>query len=178
MKAGVAAMGTSNPILSRKTDPPHVVDAAPEHGEDDAHSVGSVAGPRFAADAFVRVNGGRLSYYSKYKNFEATCPNKEHGCCKMTRRPFAKFVGPDGDPRGGRPIAFMAGYLSLAFVAKDRATHKSEEFLRRHLGPQEARMVHRASVLAWPGGDALVSKERKRGASEPVEPVDLLGTIK
>ena len=122
------------------------------------------------------IHGGRLAYYCKCKNFEADCGNKDHGRCVMTRVPTAKFRAADGIDRGGRPVGFMATWLSLSYV-RTKEEHNNPEFIKRMCESSAVRMVQRAAVISTEAGAKVASYERKRVGEEPEEPADLRGLL-
>ncbi|CAK0905860.1 unnamed protein product, partial [Prorocentrum cordatum] len=89
---------------------------------------------------------GAGSVFSQYSNFETVCPNRAHGRCIVRRTPNKNFDGPDGTARAGRPVGFLAGWLSLAHDAGSRADHKDKADLQDKLGPLAVREAQRGLV--------------------------------
>eukprot|EP00959_Pyramimonas_sp_CCMP1952_P129530 2708524-Pyramimonas_sp.AAC.1 len=148
---GAGADGGADPPVPAPAEPP-----PPPPG---------LAGPKakaVAAHATVRIHGGRLCYYSQYTNFEAVCGNPDHGRCVMRRAPKKKFDGPDGVPRGGRPVGFMAAWLSLSHEVDSRAAHKDTDYLRERLASLDVREAQRNLVSLHGDAEGLFAKEREQ----------------
>eukprot|EP00959_Pyramimonas_sp_CCMP1952_P373358 7818968-Pyramimonas_sp.AAC.1 len=127
------------------------------------------------ADATIRVAGGAIKFYSKYNNFEAICSNPGHGCCVMRRTPLAKTLhGPDGLPRGGRPIGFLVAWLSLAMSTGSREEHKDKLRVYNFTRPVACRMRFRDIVRLDPSSPVLFGKERGQEPGELEEQADLV----
>ena len=147
--------GANRRAKHKKAPPPQESDPPPPTmNNGEGHGV-PPRRDRKRADATYHVHTGKLSFYERYNNFEATCGNPEHGCCKMTRKPVIKAMGKDGQPRGGRVLGFLSGWLSLAFAVKTREEHKDAQFIAIRLGSQASRSLHRAASISIAAGRHL-----------------------
>ena len=123
------------------------------------------SGSKVAAQTYVIVPGGRITYYENKKSFEAKCQNPEHGeTCKLTRT----AVGSDRSNRTaqGRPLGLLCAWL-----ADNKQSSKSSHWINRYF-TQSVRKQHRDVLSTRPGAADILSKERARRAGEDSEPDD------
>ena len=121
---------------------------------------------RGKADAEVRVDGGRIAYYARYKVFEATC--ERHKRCRVDR---VSCRSSNADrPGQGRPLGLLAAWLAI-----HHSIHVSDAF--EHLHPfiiagisREQREAGRARVTAAVAGPQVLAKEGPKRIGEPDEP--------
>eukprot|EP00971_Amphidinium_carterae_P352747 6492721-Amphidinium_carterae.4 len=121
--------------------------------------------------ASIKVDGGRISFYANKSNFEAVCDNKLHGKCVLTRTANGRKSKGRAGVRGGRPVPFLALWLSRCKCATkaehmdrdaNNFSHKERDDMRKLL-----------SVL--PEAQDLLDHERQREDDETSEPEDLAG---
>ena len=166
------------PVADPGGPPPEPPPPPPPEPEEDPPEEGPARGPIRGADASVRIHGGRLCFYRRWSNFEAVCGNGAHGKnCIVRRTPNAKYRGDDGFSRGGRPVGFLIGFLSLAAQTATMQEHKAKALWEERLASQDARMLFRAQGALCAGFGALEACERARAPGEPLEQLDLVGLI-
>jgi hypothetical protein len=84
--------------------------------DDDVHEDIVTDHPRLAADITVHTEHGSISYYARYKRFEAVCGNEAHKRghtrCVLTRSSdrYMKTAA-CGTVVGGRPLGLMLAWL-------------------------------------------------------------------
>lgn len=132
------------------------------------------AAPRAYAAVSFYVRGGSISYYASKSCFEAVCGNRAHGRCVLTRTCNGKGGGKGGGLVGGRPVGFLAAWLAQGDDAPDKATHWSEENMKR---PQGERAAMRDQISEMPSGRLLLDFERPLEAGEQAEPESLRGLL-
>lgn len=143
----VAAEQAAAPEAASAQDEPPTPPMAPP---------GQEARPRGRGAATVVFPWGKITYYASKRSFEAICRNPAHGKCVLTR----SAKGRKTEPRGGRPLGFMAAWLQQGHVAS-KEVHWSPEVLNSSL---PARIAGRNFVRAANQGLDLLSFERPRAA--------------
>lgn len=154
---------------SREPAPPPPAPIAPRGAEA---SRGPGVGPRRGADVTMQCPGGSISFYAKKMAFEAVCDNAAHMRCVATRTCRARAAAGGGPPRGGRPVGFLAAWLS---AGQDVAT--KEEHWQLFNSSVADRLNFRREISKVESGRLLLSRERPCEAGEPEEPVSLDGYI-
>eukprot|EP00971_Amphidinium_carterae_P145701 2887552-Amphidinium_carterae.3 len=133
--------------------------------------------PRVAtgmAEAEVRLSNGRLAYHSSKQSFEASC--KVHSHCVLTRSRHGRNVRGCAGKQGGRPIGFLAHWLSMANNFDTAAEHKDKA--KMALYTHAERVAARQKVADSPQGQVLLEQERgKQNPEDDDEPVDLTGLL-
>jgi hypothetical protein len=129
-------------------------------------------GSRTVPVATVELPGGRISFQSSTSSFQATCMNKGHGTCLMTRTSHCRLIKGHG-VCGGRPVGFLATWLAHHGVAT-----KSEHWDKTAMQYTHAeRLEHRMQVVASAAGATLCSFERELEEGEGLEPDTLKGLL-
>lgn len=131
---------------------------------------GGRLGRQKAATATWQVLGGRISFYSKKNAFEGVCQNPEHGKCVATRTNKSKGLCEDGLPKGGRPVGFLAAWLSHS-----ETTQTKEEHWAAFDNSHEQRLDLRREIARTQGGAHLLTFERPLVDGESEEPRTLEG---
>lgn len=131
-------------------------------------------GNRRGAEVTYYVPGGSISFYRSKNAFEAVCDHPAHGRCVLTRTARGKAAGGEGIPRGGRPVGFLAAWLSAGADCATKADHWQPERLRN---VQADRLALRQRIAETPEGARLLTYERAQSAGEEVEPSDLRGLL-
>jgi hypothetical protein len=118
--------------------------------------------------ASVEVPGGRISYHHSKDAFEATCCNKAHGKCVLTRtRQGRDFKG--YGICGGRPVGFLGSWLARHGVDTKEAHWNKAAMQYTHA----ERLAKRREIQATAAGAALLSFERAKERGEDSEPETL-----
>ena len=118
-------------------------------------------GARLRAECVVTVPGGAISYYGLKDVFQATCSNRKHGRCVLTRR-----GGAGARASQGRPLGLLSAWLSLG-----EAFETKQEHWDRTLWPDaELRAHHRDLLSLQPLGATLLNFERVQREDEGPEP--------
>ena len=123
---------------------------------------------RTMAAATVEVPGGRIPYHHSKDAFEATCCNKAHGKCVLTRT----CQGRDSKGHGifgGRPVGFLGSWLAHHDVDTKEA-HWNKASMQY---TQAERLAKRREIQATVAGVALLSFERAKERGEDSEPETL-----
>ena len=122
------------------------------------------AGPqRLGAVCVAAVPGGTISFYGVKEFFTATCGNKNHGRCVLTR----SAVGGTRASQG-RPLGLLTAWLSLSQAMETKAEHWD-----RSLWPDATlRRRKRHELSGLEGGNDLLAFERPLLADEASEPED------
>lgn len=131
-------------------------------------------GARKGAEVTFHLIGGSISDYSSKSAFEAVCDHKGHGRCVLTRTSRARGVTPAGFPRGGRPVGFLAAWLSHSGECESKADHWRPDRLK---GSHELRLSLRNQIAQTPAGRVLLSCERPLIEGEGPEPPSLDGLV-
>ena len=130
---------------------------------------GALVGPRVAADAYVSIHGGGLSFYSKRRRFEAVCGDRFHHIgnsrCVMTRH-LPAIGTASGAASGSRdpmpqptPRAVL-GQLVACMAWADMASDKQEHWEAEHTNiDKEERALRRQELLLTPGGASLAARD-------------------
>ena len=162
----VAGIGMLGPNAAEAAPPP----AVPAPLEPPVAL--AAAAPRGSAEVTYHVPGGTIAYYRSKQAFQAVCDNAAHGRCVLTRTSRGRAAGPDGAQRGGRPIGFLAAWLS----AGENCATKAEHWVRLDNGHAD-RLALRQQIAQTPEGVRLMSFERPLADGEEVEPLDLRGLL-
>lgn len=164
------------PAIVDPGPPPGVGLAGGVVGDGIADDIGGVPPPRNLkpGDVTIGVWGGRITYYASKTSFEATCSNRDHGKCVLTRTVKARRGGGD-IPRGGRPLGMMLAWLHFCDV-DSKAEHWERERWEAMFS-HELRGELRGMVQALPNGPALLACERACADGELVEPELLEGYV-
>ena len=129
---------------------------------------------RRGAAVTYSVPGGSISYYESKGAFKAVCENRAHGRCVLTRTCKSRGVLPNGGPRGGRPVGFLAAWLGRAEASQDKAGHWIPEAFANSV---EVRSGLRAQIANTPSGVRLLAHERPVEPGEAAEPESLEGYL-
>lgn len=167
-EAGAESASSARVPAAPPSTPP-AQPAEPEGEFDEA--AGSSARQR--AKVVFHCPGGFIAYYDKKNIFEATCTNKDHGWCKLTRTNKAKNPRAN-DPVGGRPIGLMAAWLESGETLATKEEHWSQAVLNQSY---ERRLSMRNQIAAVESGRLLLSFERPLAAGETNEPLTLKGFL-
>eukprot|EP00971_Amphidinium_carterae_P309679 6154355-Amphidinium_carterae.2 len=135
-------------------------------------------GLRGMADSTHYVAGGRISFYSSKNAFEAICSNPAHGkpgTCNMTRTCRGRIKNGEETAVAGRPIGFLAMWLSIAGDTATKEDHKSRARLASF--SMEQRQRARTAFISTGLGMEVASFERGRIGDEPEEPLELTGLL-
>ena len=129
-------------------------------------------GQLLAAAASVQTPGGRIAFYAGGNFFQATCGR--HPQCALTRTANGTFSR--NGVSGGRPLGFLAKWLSESRNAATKEQHWDKEAWRAYT--QESRAAERRALADLPGGAELLGCERVVEPGEPEEPVLLKGYVR
>eukprot|EP00971_Amphidinium_carterae_P262010 5197117-Amphidinium_carterae.2 len=149
--------------------------ALPAHEAASSERVPGVAPVRVSstqAAASVCLPFGKIAFHYSKMGFEAQC--SRHKNCNLSRTALAKGKKKNlfGWPLGGRPVGFLAAWLSDV----EPNTKEEHKNLARLCGYTLAsRTAARDHVASLPDGTQLLSYERKQEAKEPAEPNELDG---
>lgn len=136
----------------------------PPAPDDDAGHIRR-AGPRGNADVTVWVEGGRISFYSSKKSFEAVCGNPLH---KTDSRCVRTCGVTSSALCGGRPLGLLAAWL-----ANNAQANKAEHWAADQFSPTFAeRQIRRTMLALAEGTEELFAKERPLDDGEQDEPLD------
>eukprot|EP00971_Amphidinium_carterae_P118507 2347774-Amphidinium_carterae.2 len=130
-----------------------------------------VRGIRCAAEASVIFGGGRLTYYHSKDCFEASCLNRDHGSCKLTRTVKGRTL--KKKLVAGRPLGAMAVWLQQHAVP-DKSVHKIFDNETYSFANRKAA---RELLKSTPGADELFEHERAKASGEESEPETLAGLL-
>lgn len=123
---------------------------------------------RRSATVVFQVPGGSIAYYESKRSFEAVCDNPSHGRCVVTRTKNHRGQTPDGHPKGGRPVGFLAAWLARGSNVESKAQHWDAPQFEI---PAEERAAVRATIAAsGESGRFLLGLERAQAPGEPEEP--------
>ena len=151
------------PRADREHDEAHAAPVAPVP-PPAPRPAGRVDAGRLKAECVVTVPGGTISYYALKGIFQATCSNRSHGRCVLTRS-----SAPGSRPSQGRPLGFLMAWLSLGEVFLNKQEHWD-----RTLWPDaELRAHHRELLHRHPLGPSLLAFEREQREDEGSEPEEL-----
>lgn len=132
---------------------------------DDRHRAG--------ASITMQVPGGSISYYPSKNAFEAVCEQKGHGRCVLTRTSKGRCIGRTGKMVGGRPVGFLAAWLSHGEQLATKADHWAGDAVARPLAERQSLRTQIAE--SGQSGRLLLSFEREQSPGEPAEPETLEG---
>lgn len=114
----------------------------------------------------VDVGCGTIVYYETGRRFRLVALCRLHDRCSRERT----ATGPDeGTSPGGRPLGFLAAWLSLVAPGMSFAEHTAPALVRGLTQPVRAEA--RDLLKLTPEGLLLLSVERQQRAGEPEEPV-------
>lgn len=130
-------------------------------------------GARGSASVSVFLPYGTIRFYEDGR-FQATCANKNHGNCVLTRGNRTYAMGAADALAGGRPVGFMIAWLFNGSV-DDKSQHWSEDLMAA--SHDQRRMLREALADTAEGRD-LLSKERGVIGDEPEEPLDVLPYVR
>ena len=121
-----------------------------------------VARRRGKPEATMTHPGGVVSYYAAaQKGFQATCKNKFHGNCILTRRRTRAAN------MRGRPLGLHTAFLDLAFHTETKEEHLDwVEFL---VDNKDARKTARGTVAGFTGGADVLQWELPKGDDSDTE---------
>lgn len=139
--------------------------ARPPRASPDMHE-----GARGRAAVTVHMPGGCIAFYESKRIFQATCDNKAHGQCKLTRTCNSQAAGSHGAPRGGRPVGFLAAWLAHGEHLGSKADHWERAAME---STRQERLELRQRLGDIPSGRLLLSFERTLHEGEPEEHDDL-----
>lgn len=129
---------------------------------------------RRGADVVYQVPGGSISYYRSKSAFEAVCEHRDHGRCVLTRTSKSKKTGRDGVPLGGRPVGFLAGWLSHGHECASKQEHWDQSCIAND---HRLRSALREQISQTLAGRLLLSLERAPAPGEAPEPEGLDGLL-
>lgn len=119
--------------------------------------------------ATVHVDGARIALYPGRGDIEATCKNKGHGRCVLTKRYIASALRPSQ----GRPLGLAMAWAAKAFDCCTKAEHRSEE----HWPTKAERIAGRELLKQMASTDrdaqTMLDLERPKAAGEDSEPDDV-----
>lgn len=178
-RADIDGSGVQSGAAAPDTTPPDTAEEGPS-SDSAAPPPPPIAravaqqGRRRGAEVKNHVYGGSVSYYPSKNAFEAVCADPEQGRCVLTRTAKGKAGGGGNIPRGGRPIGFLAAWLSAGQDCATKEGHwKRERLERRHA----ERSALRRLIAETPDGVRLLSYERPQAPGEDAEPADLRGLL-
>ena len=124
------------------------------------------------AEVEVRLANGRIAFHRSKCSFEATC--KVHVGCVLSRSQNGRRVKGYGEKQGGRPLGFLAHWLSKASDFDNAADHKHKPFWAGYTHGE--RSAARQSLALSSAGQRLLALEKPKGSpDDPDEPLELLG---
>lgn len=121
----------------------------------------------------IMVDGGSITYYESNDNFEARCHAHFESRCTLTRAAAANRSTLATGARGGRPLGFLAAWLSVGHACADKKAHKERASVAR-IGAatgHDIRKACRRSLADVIGADILLQHERAPAAGEEEEPL-------
>eukprot|EP00971_Amphidinium_carterae_P039977 784829-Amphidinium_carterae.3 len=124
------------------------------------------------ADATLFVPGGKICYYASKSSFEARCSNRAHGTCVVTRTNRGRKPRGSDFPLGGRPVAWMALWLSRSVACADKASHWAKE---DNMFDHASRIAKRQELEQNPHARDVLAFERVPEVGEESERADLKG---
>ena len=130
-------------------------------------------GLRVPAMSSIVLAHGKVTFDSARNSFEASC--REHPQCVLTRTSKSKGRR-GGVVRGGRPVGFLCGWLSLATQCSNKAEHMNKE-LWKQLLHQDCRTYWRRKIAETAEGRSLLACERAIEDGEENEAVTLDGYL-
>ena len=116
---------------------------------------------RGVADVVFEMPQGRISFYDRYKRFEATC--YKHELCRLTRQANEN----PNHAAQGRPLGLLWAWLNMSEDLNDVSEHINVWVLM--LLDYERRLAARLELRTFPNAEALFDAERpaREGEDEP-----------